>query len=121
MKGFGIEFKDLKHYGDETDPRICDHEIRQGDQEKGRTAMENELQTCTDGTHGDGERAAEVPGREPRLYDQRAGRGGRVGSAEGRRQGRWQRADCVDRRRLPRREERQFFFFKQKTAYEMPK
>jgi fructose transport system substrate-binding protein len=48
MKGFGIEFNDLKHYGDETDPRICDHEISQGDQEKGRTAMENALQKCPD-------------------------------------------------------------------------
>jgi fructose transport system substrate-binding protein len=48
MKGFGIEFKDLKHYGDETDPRICTHEISQGDQEKGRTAMENALQKCPD-------------------------------------------------------------------------
>ena len=46
MKGFGIEFKDPKHYGDENDPRICDHEISQGDQEKGRTAMENALQKC---------------------------------------------------------------------------
>ena len=48
MKGFGIEFKDLKHYGDETDPRVCTHEISQGDQEKGRTAMENALQKCPD-------------------------------------------------------------------------
>ena len=28
--------------------RICDHEISQGDQEKGRTAMENALQKCPD-------------------------------------------------------------------------
>ena len=48
MKGFGIEFKDPNHYGDEDDPRICDHEISQGDQEKGRTAMENALQKCPD-------------------------------------------------------------------------
>ena len=39
------------------------------------------------GPHGDGERAAEVPGRQRGLHDQRAGRGGRLGSAEGSRQG----------------------------------
>jgi fructose transport system substrate-binding protein len=46
MQGFGIDVKDPNHYGDETDARICDHEISQGDQEKGRTAMENALQKC---------------------------------------------------------------------------
>jgi fructose transport system substrate-binding protein len=46
MAGFGIDVKDPNHYGDETDPRICDHEVGQGDQEKGRTAMENALQKC---------------------------------------------------------------------------
>lgn len=48
MQGFGIDVKDPNKYGDETDPRICDHEISQGDQEKGRTAMENALQKCPD-------------------------------------------------------------------------
>ena len=48
MNGFGIAYKDLKHYGDETDPRVCDHELSSGDQEKGRTAMENALQKCPD-------------------------------------------------------------------------
>ena len=46
MQGFGIDVKDPNKYGDENDPRICDHEISQGDQEKGRTAMENALQKC---------------------------------------------------------------------------
>src|SRR5664279_2136369 len=46
MAGFGIDVKDPNHYGDEDDARICDHEISQGDQEKGRTAMENALQKC---------------------------------------------------------------------------
>ena len=46
MAGFGIDVKDPNKYGDETDPRICDHEVGQGDQEKGRTAMENALQKC---------------------------------------------------------------------------
>jgi fructose transport system substrate-binding protein len=48
MQGFGIDVKDPNHYGDEDDPRICDHEMSQGDQEKGRTAMENALQKCPD-------------------------------------------------------------------------
>jgi len=47
MQGFGIDVKDPNHYGDE-DKRICDHEMSQGDQEKGRTAMENALQKCPD-------------------------------------------------------------------------
>ncbi len=46
MAGFGIDVKDPDKYGDEDDPRICTHEISQGDQEKGRTAMENALQKC---------------------------------------------------------------------------
>ncbi|HEY0920314.1 sugar ABC transporter substrate-binding protein [Devosia sp.] len=46
MQGFGIDVKDPNKYGDEDDPRICTHEISQGDQEKGRTAMENALQKC---------------------------------------------------------------------------
>jgi fructose transport system substrate-binding protein len=48
MQGFGIDVKDPNKYGDENDPRICDHEMSQGDQEKGRTAMENALQKCPD-------------------------------------------------------------------------
>jgi fructose transport system substrate-binding protein len=46
MEGFGIDVKDPNKYGDEDDARICTHEISQGDQEKGRTAMENALQKC---------------------------------------------------------------------------
>ena len=46
MAGFGIDVKDPNKYGDEDDARICTHEISQGDQEKGRTAMENALQKC---------------------------------------------------------------------------
>ena len=48
MEGFGIDVKDPNKYGDEDDARICTHEISQGDQEKGRTAMENALQKCPD-------------------------------------------------------------------------
>ena len=50
MQGFGIDVKDPNKYGDEDDKRICDHEVGQGDQEKGRTAMENALQKCPDVT-----------------------------------------------------------------------
>ena len=48
MAGFGIDVKDPNRYGDEDDPRICTHEISEGDQAKGRTAMENALQKCPD-------------------------------------------------------------------------
>jgi fructose transport system substrate-binding protein len=48
MKGFGIEFKDLKHYGDETDERVCGHDVTAGNEEGGRKAMENLLQKCPD-------------------------------------------------------------------------
>src|SRR5579863_6293237 len=50
MAGFGIDVKDPNHIGDETDARICDHEVSYGDAEKGRTAMENALQKCPDAT-----------------------------------------------------------------------
>jgi fructose transport system substrate-binding protein len=46
MQGFGIDVKDPNKYGDEDDPRICTHEISQGDAAIGRTAMENALQKC---------------------------------------------------------------------------
>jgi fructose transport system substrate-binding protein len=46
MAGFGIDVKDPNKYGDEDDPRICTHEISQGDPAVGRTAMENALQKC---------------------------------------------------------------------------
>jgi fructose transport system substrate-binding protein len=48
MEGFGIDVKDPNRYGDEDDPRICTHEVTQGDQALGRTAMENALQKCPD-------------------------------------------------------------------------
>jgi fructose transport system substrate-binding protein len=50
MAGFGIDVKDPNRIGDEDDKRICTHEISSGDQEKGRTAMENALQKCPDVT-----------------------------------------------------------------------
>jgi fructose transport system substrate-binding protein len=50
MEGFGIDVKDPNRYGDEDDPRICTHEISQGDAAIGRTAMENALQKCPDVT-----------------------------------------------------------------------
>jgi fructose transport system substrate-binding protein len=48
MQGFGIDVKDPNKYGDEDDKRICTHQISEGDQAKGRTAMENALQICPD-------------------------------------------------------------------------
>ncbi len=50
MKGFGIDIKDPKHYGDEDDARICGHEMTGGNEDGGRTAMETLLQKCPDTT-----------------------------------------------------------------------
>ncbi|OWX98838.1 sugar ABC transporter, partial [Thioclava sp. F1Mire-8] len=44
MKGFGIDVKDPKKIGDEDDPRIVGHDVTNGNEEGGRTAMENLLQ-----------------------------------------------------------------------------
>jgi fructose transport system substrate-binding protein len=48
MKGFGIDIKDPKKYGDEDDARICGHEMTGGAEDGGRTAMETLLQKCPD-------------------------------------------------------------------------
>jgi fructose transport system substrate-binding protein len=48
MKGFGIDIKDPKRYGDEDDKRICGHDVTGGNEEGGRKAMENLLQKCPD-------------------------------------------------------------------------
>jgi fructose transport system substrate-binding protein len=44
MKGFGIDVKDQAKIGDESDPRIVGHDVTDGAEEGGRTAMENLLQ-----------------------------------------------------------------------------
>jgi fructose transport system substrate-binding protein len=44
MKGFGIDTVDINKIGDETDPRIVGHDVTNGNEEGGRTAMENLLQ-----------------------------------------------------------------------------
>jgi fructose transport system substrate-binding protein len=44
MKGFGIDIKDPKHYGDEDDKRISGHDVTAGAEEGGQKAMENLLQ-----------------------------------------------------------------------------
>lgn len=48
MAGFGIDVKDPNKIGDETDARICGHEITGGAEDGGRTAMETLLQKCPD-------------------------------------------------------------------------
>ena len=48
MEGFGIDVMDPNKYGDETDPRICGHEVTGGAEDGGRTAMETLLQKCPD-------------------------------------------------------------------------
>lgn len=44
MTGFGIDAKDANVIGDEDDARIAGHDITNGNEEGGRTAMENLLQ-----------------------------------------------------------------------------
>lgn len=41
LTGFGIDPKDLSKWGDEDDPRIACNEVTSGNEEGGRTAMEN--------------------------------------------------------------------------------
>jgi fructose transport system substrate-binding protein len=48
MEGFGIDIGDPNKYGDETDARICGHEMTGGAEDGGRTAMETLLQRCPD-------------------------------------------------------------------------
>jgi fructose transport system substrate-binding protein len=44
MEGFGIDVGDKTQIGDEDDPRIVGHDVTDGAEEGGRTAMENLLQ-----------------------------------------------------------------------------
>jgi fructose transport system substrate-binding protein len=44
MDGFGIQFGDPNKIGDEKDPRIVGHDVTNGNEAGGRTAMENLLQ-----------------------------------------------------------------------------
>jgi fructose transport system substrate-binding protein len=44
LDGFGIPFGDPNKIGDENDPRIAGHDVTNGEEDGGRTAMENLLQ-----------------------------------------------------------------------------
>jgi fructose transport system substrate-binding protein len=44
LSGFGIDVADKNQIGDESDPRIVGHDVTEGAEEGGRTAMENLLQ-----------------------------------------------------------------------------
>jgi fructose transport system substrate-binding protein len=48
MTGFGIDVKDKTKIGDESDPRIAGHDVTDGAEDGGRTAMENLLQKVPD-------------------------------------------------------------------------
>ena len=48
MSGFGIDVKDKTKIGDEADPRIVGHDVTDGAEDGGRTAMENLLQKAPD-------------------------------------------------------------------------
>jgi fructose transport system substrate-binding protein len=45
LQGFGVDVADEAVIGDESDPRIVGHDVTDGAEEGGRTAMENLLQT----------------------------------------------------------------------------
>ena len=44
MQGFGIDLADPNKWGDENDPRIIGHDVTAGNEQGGRTAMENLMQ-----------------------------------------------------------------------------
>ncbi|BAL85687.1 putative ABC transporter substrate-binding protein [Actinoplanes missouriensis 431] len=44
LEGFGVDIGDPARIGDENDPRIAGHDVTDGNEEGGRTAMENLLQ-----------------------------------------------------------------------------
>ncbi len=44
LEGFGVDVKDKTKIGDEVDPRIVGHDVTDGAEDGGRTAMENLLQ-----------------------------------------------------------------------------
>ncbi|MFC4065771.1 substrate-binding domain-containing protein [Actinoplanes subglobosus] len=44
LEGFGVDVADPARIGDESDPRIAGHDVTDGNEEGGRTAMENLLQ-----------------------------------------------------------------------------
>ena len=44
LEGFGIDVKDKARIGDESDPKIVGHDVTDGAEDGGRTAMENLLQ-----------------------------------------------------------------------------
>jgi fructose transport system substrate-binding protein len=48
LEGFGVDVKDKTKIGDEADPRIVGHDVTDGAEEGGRTAMENLLQKAPD-------------------------------------------------------------------------
>jgi fructose transport system substrate-binding protein len=48
LTGFGIDIKNPTDIGDEDDPRIVGHDVTNGNEEGGRTAMENLLQKDPD-------------------------------------------------------------------------
>src|SRR3954452_3476255 len=48
LSGFGVDVKDKTKIGDEADPRIVGHDVTDGAEEGGRTAMENLLQKSPD-------------------------------------------------------------------------
>ena len=48
LQGFGIDTADIAKWGDETDPRVVGQDVTAGNEEGGRTAMENILAATPD-------------------------------------------------------------------------
>jgi fructose transport system substrate-binding protein len=48
LEGLGVDVRDKTRIGDESDPRIVGHDVTEGGEEGGRTAMENLLQKAPD-------------------------------------------------------------------------
>ena len=92
LEGFGIDVADKDQIGDESDPRIVGHDVTDGAEEGGRTAMENLLQK-------DPTINLVYTINEPAAAGAYAGAEG-GGQAE-------RRHDRLGRRRLPRRRGRQ--------------
>ena len=78
LQGFGVDVADKTKIGDESDPRIVGHDVTDGAEEGGRTAMENLLQkdpsinlvyTINEPAAAGAYQALKAAGKEKRRHD----------------------------------------------------